>query len=362
MAQPVIPSEYTGFQIQEEYISRVPFRFFTETIEHFLCYRADIPFGLYFITLRPDTDTPFRLTVIAPDFYFYTVFDWEKYHKVISQLGMHQHNTYELIFVLEGELYQQIENERHKYIPGSCCLLNPNVRHMEDYSGNCSFVTLSLAADFLQSLFSKDQDFYFHAEYEQRNTNLTKFILQNTVPVDSPGKNYIDFIPRLGEEWVKNNIHRVFDLLTQQILNPEMGASLMARALIYKIFHFLDSEEYYHTQPVRLGNSTETAIFSAVTKCMEETHGRISRSELAETLNYSGSTISEIVRKFTGMSIFAYGTTFTMQEAERLLSTTTLTVSEIAARLSFSDRTHFYKLFRSAYGMTPKEYRKQLKK
>lgn len=338
------------------------FSFFTEEETRSSYYRANIPLYLDFTTLHPETDIPFLMTVTAPDFFLHTSLNQEEFEQLMPKQGMHQHNTYDLIFILEGEFYQRIENEWHRYIPGSCCLLNTNVRHMEDYSRSCRFVTLSLAPDFLKSLFSREQELIFQVEREREETDLTKFILQNTSEDDQIGKNYIDFIPRLGKQWIQNNIHHTFDVLTQQILTPGDGSTFMIKALICQIFRFLDCEEYYHTQPIHLGNSVETSIFTTVTKYMEKTHGRISRSELANLLNYSGSTISTVVRKYTGMSIFSYGTSFTMQEAARLLSSTSLNVSEIATRLSFSDRTHFYKLFREAYGMTPKEYRKQSKK
>ena len=39
----------------------------------------------------------------------------------------------------------------------------------------------------------------------------------------------------------------------------------------------------------------------------------------------------------------------------------TLSVSEIALQLKFTNRTHFYELFRQKYGMTPQQWRKMQK-
>ena len=41
-----------------------------------------------------------------------------------------------------------------------------------------------------------------------------------------------------------------------------------------------------------------------------------------------------------------------------MLKESNLSVSEIAPQLKFTNRTHFYYLFRKKYGMTPQEWRR----
>ena len=48
---------------------------------------------------------------------------------------------------------------------------------------------------------------------------------------------------------------------------------------------------------------------------------------------------------------------YCMDYARQLLTTTDLTVQQIAAELNFTNRTHFYKLFAEHTGMTPRQYR-----
>ena len=46
-----------------------------------------------------------------------------------------------------------------------------------------------------------------------------------------------------------------------------------------------------------------------------------------------------------------------MESAKRLLTSTDLTVLDIAGRLGYSSLSHFNKLFRARAGMPPREYR-----
>ncbi|MFW2551437.1 helix-turn-helix domain-containing protein [Klebsiella pneumoniae] len=51
-----------------------------------------------------------------------------------------------------------------------------------------------------------------------------------------------------------------------------------------------------------------------------------------------------------------------MKKAEKLLTTTDISISEIMKELGFTNSTHFYKLFKEKYGTTPKKYRDNKRK
>lgn len=50
-----------------------------------------------------------------------------------------------------------------------------------------------------------------------------------------------------------------------------------------------------------------------------------------------------------------------MEEAKRLLATTTYSMKEIAVKLKYKSHTHFGMDFKNNTGMTPAEYRKAIK-
>ena len=125
--------------------------------------------------------------------------------------------------------------------------------------------------------------------------------------------------------------------------------------------YYLDNPDYYLTKSIQLGTKAEGKLFAEITHLMEETNGRINRSQLSARLNYSGNYINYIIKKYTGLNTFEYGVSFTMQKAAWMLIHSTNTVSSIISELGFSDRTHFYNQFQKKYGMTPREYRKKNK-
>ena len=322
-------------------------------------YQLKPPFQLYFLTFHPEDKENFYLTTtISPDFSIYFSQSKEEVMPYLTN-SMHHHDYYELLFVLDGELYQNIENKRHLYTTGSCCLLNKKVQHTEEYSTDFRAVFLQLSDSFIHELHRNLSFNFFKIEKEHSSTFLEEFLVANLYESGNSTKNYIDFIPVQDNPWIIKNIHNIFELITIESLAPSIGSSSVIMELFCKLFHLLNSSENYMTTPMQIGTDAENRIYDMITDAMVQTNGRISRQELVSSLHYSGVYLNNIVKKYTGLSIYDYGMTFCMKKTAELLVSSDLSVSEIAASMGFSNRTHFYKIFQETYHMSPYEYRKK---
>lgn len=334
-----------------------PYNFLGKDIVHL--FQSHVPFSLLFTRYVCEDENPFRVIMLSPDFSMNSTLSYKEFEMVVRDRPLHQHDTYELMYILSGELFQRIENTRHKYIENSCCLINRSIRHAEEYNTNFHSVNLSLSRDFLLTLLEEGEQNYFRAEKSHVPTDLFRFLQGEFQKNGASEKKYIDFTPRASVSTIKGNIHYLFDQMTTLILNPGPGTSLMLRAIIYRIFYYLNNTSYYDTTPMQLGTPTESRLFSQITELMEQTDGRISRTRLSEELNYSGNYLNRVVQKYSGMNIFEYGNSYTMQKASQLLTSSEKSISDIIFELGFTDRTHFYKLFEKEFGMTPRAYRLQ---
>ena len=63
-------------------------------------------------------------------------------------------------------------------------------------------------------------------------------------------------------------------------------------------------------------------------------------------------------RKYTGETVVSYLTRAKMESAKRLLTSTDLTVLDIAGRLGYSSVSHFNRLFHASTGTSPQQYRR----
>jgi signal transduction histidine kinase/DNA-binding response OmpR family regulator len=79
---------------------------------------------------------------------------------------------------------------------------------------------------------------------------------------------------------------------------------------------------------------------------------------LARSLQMSRAQLYRKVNALTGTSVALYIRQIRLQNARKLLSTTTLSISEIAYQVGFKDPNYFSKVFSETYGHPPSETRK----
>lgn len=99
-------------------------------------------------------------------------------------------------------------------------------------------------------------------------------------------------------------------------------------------------------------------IVAKVRKYIEEHLSyNISRQEIAEYVFLNKDYLSRIFKEETGQSIVDYIIKKKIHVACELLTTTTLSVSKVAACIGYTHMPYFSKIFKKETGMTPNEYR-----
>lgn len=83
--------------------------------------------------------------------------------------------------------------------------------------------------------------------------------------------------------------------------------------------------------------------------------------EIAKELNVSYSWFRQMFKKYTGLSPSRYQMQLKLLRAKELLETTDMNISEIAYSLSFESPGSFCTFFGQREGMSPSQYRKEIK-
>ncbi len=313
-----------------------------------------LPFMVTLMSIHPDSMDTSALSVFTPEAQFNI--------PVLSVKGrsknsMHQHNSFEFTYVLRGNMYQLVEGKRYLYTPGSCCLMNRDTLHTEETSTDFVCIFFSVSIDFIKMLTNYGNPMLFPQEQKRFDNLIFHFLEQNIDENHHDTKDFLDFVPRITVNEQKVIVHDIFEKMITTLLYPYYGATYHLQDLFFQLIDILCNPQYYQAVHVTAKNNMESLLFARIELLLDEHHGRISNSELAHILNYDGTYLGKIVKKQTGQSLFDYSMNFTMNTAAEMLKNSKKSVSEIAAELQFSNRTHFYKIFKKHFGVTPREFR-----
>ena len=86
--------------------------------------------------------------------------------------------------------------------------------------------------------------------------------------------------------------------------------------------------------------------------------GEVTLADAARYVHMNPSYLSQLFKHEMNVNFVDYVTNLRITEAKRLLTSTTLRISEIACRLGYNDIAYFSNMFRKIIGTSPSEYRK----
>jgi AraC-like DNA-binding protein len=84
----------------------------------------------------------------------------------------------------------------------------------------------------------------------------------------------------------------------------------------------------------------------------------ISVAEIAKQCNFCSNYVSLIFKKNVGMTLKQYSIKKRFMKAYELIKSTNLSVEQVMGMVNLANKTHFYRMFKSYFGKTPKEIRK----
>lgn len=101
----------------------------------------------------------------------------------------------------------------------------------------------------------------------------------------------------------------------------------------------------------------EQPIMGIVRYMQEHLAGEISLNILAEKFNLNPQYVSQLFKNEIGVNFLAYLTNIRMEQAKKLLISTSLPIADISDKCGYGDYRVFTKAFKKAEGITPSQYR-----
>lgn len=264
---------------------------------------------------------------------------------------LHSHDYFEFMYLYENsDIY--IEDHLYHFSRGDLLLMNRNICHSEVIR-DC-FDAFYLC---LENTFFRDFPMEFGSLFSAKN-RMEPFIMQNMEDSVINKKDYMVFHPQSSSS-VRKTEHLIKEM-KKEIQASKKSRKLRIYASIIDFFELLSSNKEYQMIYTNLGNFPNTKKAEKIKQLIEEHHGMISRTEIANALNYSPNHVYSIFQKVMGCSILHYCQEMQVRYFASKLEHTNLSIDLLCKECGQKNKTQLYKIFKEFYKMTPKEYREKL--
>ncbi|MBC8062864.1 MAG: helix-turn-helix transcriptional regulator [Clostridiaceae bacterium] len=260
-----------------------------------------------------------------------------------SFVPLHFHDYIEILYVIIGKVRIQLGNEVHDVLGGSLVLIDSREVHS-------TYFDINIPTEFIVLKF----------EPEVFSASGVALEMRYIIPFIDPGFLHKKIFQK--EELLKTHIPMLMEETFHEFQNKEYGFELGVIARIYTIFLWILRNSY----PIELRNQLEslnTTIniekLQKVLKYVEDNYkDDIPLMVLSEMCNMSYSYFSRQFSKIIGKTFKEYLNFVRIREAEKLLLTTNMNITEVGLHSGFTNSSYFIKQFKIYKDISPKQYKK----
>ncbi len=265
--------------------------------------------------------------VPAADFFI------EKQPSMVAMPAMHYHHTFEIYYLVKGEREYFIENQFFKVREGDMVIIPKGMLHRTAGKGGMRYLA-GFSKEFLRRFFTPAA---------------TEFLRSKCPFVFRPDEAHADRLAMLMSA-----------LLTEfQRAGHKTGTdadSVIAGYLYQVLFTAAYTPNTYVA-----GSYTDDRI-TKIIRYINDNYNHINDiEEIADRFFISKYHLCRTFNKNLGIPLVTYLNTIKIREACRMMKTQSGNLTEIAMKCGFNSSSYFCKVFKNEKGISPREYKRQLK-
>jgi AraC-like DNA-binding protein/mannose-6-phosphate isomerase-like protein (cupin superfamily) len=253
----------------------------------------------------------------------------------------HRHDYIEIVYVLEGSYYQNINGKQIRMNKGDLCILDRNVIHGSSaLSDSDVVVNFMLTTEFFDAIFMHllSDDNY-----------ISNFII-NSLYSTSKTQNYLKY---------QVNDRSFLKVILENLLFEYYSSDIRSWAAIngYLLILFTELSRAFTRCTGESIKDEQEMIKEKILKYIREHYKDTNLKELGEYFHFHPSYLSSLIKKEFGENLKDLLTEARMAASRNLLQNTDMTIQNIVIEVGYTNPSYFYKVFKKTYGMTPAEYK-----
>ena len=254
----------------------------------------------------------------------------------------HTHDYVEVVYMCEGETTHVVNGTELRLKHGELLFMNQNATHevFRAEEGDIAVNFIVLPAYFSTIL----------PAFGEEETPLRRFLV-DCLCSGSAGGEYLHF--RVSEEApIQNLVENLLYTLLQDTPNKRKISQLTMTLLFLQLVAQADHLET---------GDAEKAVVLRVLAYIESHYANGSLTELSGMVHHDLYWLSREIKHRTGKTYTQLVQEKRLAQAAFLLRTTERKVDEIAGAVGYENMGYFHRIFREAYGISPRNYRMQIR-
>ena len=249
--------------------------------------------------------------------------------------GHHCHHCYELYYVHHGECRFLIDDDIYDLHPGSFVLVPPMALHYTRYlTGTCRRTVI---------MFSR----------EDVSSDVWKLMPQS---IQYYPQKCVFQVPSTHQGQVEEHISRI---LSEESMT-DAPASLLRKYALQSLLLICSRVCTFMSEPFSEIKTTDRQILQAVRYISEHYMHALTTQDVARAVGFSPNYLSRKFRLSAGIGLHEYLVFVRLYHAAQALISSDASITDIALRCGFSDGNYFKDSFKKKYGVTPRNYRKNV--
>lgn len=253
----------------------------------------------------------------------------------IKMRSLHMHHDIELLLVLEGKGTIIIKSKKYYVTKGDTILIGAYETHeIIATQDSLTVLIIQFNTNTLKNYFPK----------------LNNVVFLDVLPRDKfPKKEYTEFV---------NNIINISASYLKAEELFEFNCISCLSNILYSLFKYMDTIELSQSEYSKR-NKVNNRIDRINSYIDANFQSPIRLQDIADIENITATHLSHFITENFGMSFQDYLTDKRLEYSLRMISDTSLTLSEIASVSGFSELKYMNKAFKETFDLTPNEYREK---
>jgi len=274
-----------------------------------------------------------RQSMLTNDYEIFHYFD-----KKLDNVNLHHHDFYECYLYIAGDVTYMIEGKSYSLMPGDIVLINTKELHQPIINSKeppYERIVLWLDKSFVASLSTEQSDLKRCFEDIHR---------ENVIRADIK-----------TQQSIKSVLSKLLNLSNYN----GMGGDLLYKVYIIELLTYINTLLFYNNEKIEIEISKSNLIDNVIFYINNHLEDEIRIDDLSNQFFISKYHLLREFKKHSGTTIHKFILQKKLIFAKELILTG-MPITEVYPSCGFGDYSNFFRAFKNEYGITPKQFFKNV--